>query len=183
MISELKTLSQHTVSHLKEDLKTIRTGRANPSMLESMVIEAYGGQSKLKLMELATITTEGPSTIVIMPFDPSTVGDIEKSILKSPIGFTPRTQGTRILVAIPPLSEEQRQKITKVVNSKIEEKKVAVRNHRDDARKKIKQQFESKFISEDQKYRLEKEIDTLTQEFTSEIHLIKEQKDKEIMEV
>lgn len=183
IIDEFKKSSQTIISHLKEDLKSIRTGRASPAVLEDLIIETYGGQSKMKLLELSTITTEGPSQLVVMPYDPSTVQDIERAILKSPLSLTPQTQGTRIIVKIPPLSEEQRHKLTKIVNQKIEEKKVQIRGHRDEARKKIKHQLEAKEITEDQKYRLEKDVDTQTQGYMGEIDTIKQNKEKEIMEV
>lgn len=172
-----------TATALTEDLKTIRTGRANPIIIEQLVVEAYGGSTKLKLMELSTITTEGPAALVIAPFDPSTVPDIEKAILKSPLGLSPQVQGTRIIIRIPPLSEEQREKYVKLVNQKIEEKRNIVRNHRDDVRKKIKTQFDEKTMTEDEKYRMEKEIDLITQKANTQLLEIKEAKEKEIREI
>jgi len=183
LISGFNNSLQNIVIRLKEDLKTVRTGRANPVMLENLIVEAYGGQSKLKMMEVATITTEGPSIILIQPFDPSTVQDIEKAILKSPLGFSPQVQGTRLLIKVPPLSEEQRLKFTKLIGQIIEEKKSIIRNERDNVRKTIKSQFENKDLTEDGKFRLEKEIDNITQKFTSEIQQIKESKEKEIMAI
>ena len=108
-LQDFKQQLSLTATALTEDLKTIRTGRANPIIVEQLVVDAYGGSTKLKLMELATITTEGPAALVIVPFDPSTVPDIEKAILKSPLGLSPQVQGTRIIIRIPPLSEEQRE--------------------------------------------------------------------------
>lgn len=182
-ITEFSQNLQKTVSALKEDLKSIRTGRANPSMVEEIPIEAYGGQSKMRLLELATIITEGPSLLVIMPFDPSTIPDIERGILKSPMGFSPQTQGTKINIRIPPLSQEQREKYIKLVGQKVEERKVMARNLRDDVRKKIKTGFEAKEITEDEKYRLEKEIDSLIQKSSEEFTTLKEKKEQEIREV
>lgn len=135
-IDEFTKASQPTINHLKEDLKTIRTGRANPSVLEDLQVETYGGQSKFRMLELATITTEGPMQLVIAPYDPITAPDIERAILSSPMGLSPVTQGGRIIVRIPPLSQEQRQKLIKIVNQKIEEKKNTIRTHRDDVRKR-----------------------------------------------
>lgn len=183
LISTFQTSLQNIILRLKEDLKAIRTGRANPAMLENLIVETYGGQSKLKLMELSTITTEGPSIIVILPFDPSTIQDIEKTILQSPLGFSPQVQGTRILVKVPPLSEEQRIKFTKLIGQIVEEKKETLRGERDNVRKTLKSQFENKTLSEDVKFRLEKEIDNITQKITAEIQEIKVSKEKEIMEV
>lgn len=171
------------ILQLREDLKTIRTGHANPAIVENLMVDAYGGQTKLKLMELSSITTDGPSVICIAAFDPSTVNDIEKAILKSPLGLSPRVQGTKILIAIPSLSQEQREKYVKLIGQKIEEKKVHIRNCRDEKRKKIKQLFENKELSEDEKFRQEKEIDTITQKYMTDIQSIKDNKVKEIMEV
>lgn len=182
-LSAFKLQLQQTVSALKEDLKTIRTGRANPVIVEQLMVDAYGGSAKLKVMELASITTEGSAAVVIVPFDPSTVPDIEKAILKSPLGLTPQTQGTRIIIRIPPLSEEQRDKYAKLVGQKVEEKRNVIRNHRDDIRKKVKVSFDEKNLTEDDKFRLEKEIDTLTQNVNEELVVIKESKEKEIQAV
>jgi len=183
ILSNFNSSLQNIVFQLKEDLKSIRTGRANPSMIEGMMIETYGGQTKLKLMELATILTEGASVIVIQPYDPSTTQDIERAILKSPLGLSPQAQGQRISVRIPPLSQEQREKMAKLIGQKVEEKRVMARNIRDESRKKIRIQFDGKEISEDERYRLEKEIDNINQKYLSEINSIKESKEQEIMAV
>lgn len=182
-LTEFKTQLQSTVTALKEELKSIRTGRSNPVIIEHLPVEAYGGSAKMRLMEMSTITTEGSSALVIAPFDPSTIPDIEKAILKSPLGLSPQVQGTRIIIRIPPLSQEQREKYVKLVNQTVEDKKNVVRNHRDDIRKKIKTQFDEKTMTEDDKYRTEKEIDTITQKVNEQLLETKESKEKEIMEV
>lgn len=183
IVSTFNQQATKTISALKEDLKSIRTGRASPSLVENLIVETYGGQSKLRLLELATIMTEGASSISITPYDPSVVQDIEKAILKSPLGLSPSSQGTRIVIRIPSLNTEQREKYIKVVAEKIEEKKITIRNHRDDSRRTMKNAFEKKEMSEDEKYRLEKEIDTESTKFMEEVNAIRESKEKEIMEV
>jgi len=183
IVSTFDQQAAKTIASLKEDLKSIRTGRASPSLVENLYVETYGGQTKLRLLELATIVTEGASSLSINPYDPSVIQDIEKAILKSPLGLTPATQGTRIIIRIPSLNTEQREKYIKVVGEKIEEKRITVRNHRDDSRRIIKNTFEKKEMSEDEKYRLEKEIDVQSTKFMEEINAIKESKEKEIMEV
>lgn len=182
-IFNFKQQTDKVILSLREDLKAIRTGRANPALVENLVVEAYAGQSKLRLFELATITAEGPAALVIVPFDLSIVSDIEKAILKSPLGISPQTQGNRIIVRLPSLSSEQREKLAKLLSQKIEEKKVVIRGFRDEARKKIKSAMEAKDISEDEKFRLEKEVDNLTQKYMEEIQTIKENKEKEIIEI
>lgn len=183
ILSEFKSNVEKTVSQLKEDVKTIRTGRATPALVEGLIVETYGGQTKLKLMELSSITTEGPTAIVIIPFDMTTLQDIEKAILKSTLGLSPQTQGNRIVVKIPSLSQEQREKMIKFVGQKVEEKRQIIRNHRDEARKKLRNLLDSKEINEDVKFRAEKEIDVFAQKSMEEIQVIKESKEREIQEV
>lgn len=183
IVQEFKTNCQKSLEHLKEDLKSIRTGRSNPSLVENIVVEAYGGSTKLRMLELATIVTEGPSALSITPFDPTVLQDIEKAILKSPLGMSPIVQGSRIIIKIPALSTEQREKFIKLVGEKVEEKKVQIRGNRDDARRTLKNQFEKKETTEDIKFRVEKEIDEAAQKLMEEIDLIREKKEQEIREV
>ena len=182
-VFEFKTNSQKTINFLKEDLKSIRTGHASASLVENIIVETYGGSAKLRLLELSTIVTEGPTTIVISPFDSSVTQDIEKAILKSPLGLSPAVQGNRIIIKIPSLSTEQREKFIKIVGEKIEEKKVQIRYHRDNSRKNIKTKFEDKEMTEDEKFRIEKEIDNESVKFMDQINLIKENKIIEIKDV
>lgn len=183
IVSEFKQAVEKTITYLQEELKSIRTGRASPSLVENLQVEPYAGQSKLRLLELATITTEGPSALSVVPFDPSTIQDIEKSILKSPLSLSPQVQGSRILINVPPLSQEQRNKFIKLASGMIEEKKNSIRFQRDNTRKKIKTLFEEKQLTEDLKFRLEKELDNITQEYMKKIQGMKEKKEMEIMEV
>jgi ribosome recycling factor len=183
LIAQFKQNAQKAVEILKEDLKSIRTGRASPSLVENLMVDTYGGQSQLRLLELSTITSEGPQTLSVAPFDPSVLSDIEKAILKSPLGVTPATQGNRILLKIPPLSLEQREKFIKLVGEKIEEKKNQIRSLRDSMRKTIKTSYEAKETTEDEKFRLEKEIDNITAQLMEEIQVIRDKKEAEIREV
>ncbi len=182
-LTEFKAQSAKVIENLKEDLKSIRTGRATPSLVENIMIEAYGGQTKLRLLELATITSAGPSILSIAPFDPSVLSDIEKSLLKSPLGIGPVIQGNAITLHIPALSEEQREKFIKLAHQKIEERKGIIRNLRDNARKRIKTAFEKKEVTEDDKFRQEKDIDLASQKFMEEIELHKKHKEEEIREI
>lgn len=180
---QFKQNVQKVIDSLKEDLKSIRTGRATPSLVENLMVAAYGGEAVLKLMELATITTEGSTALSIVPFDPSVLPDIEKSVLKSPLGLSPSVQGNRIIIKIPPLSGEQREKFVKTVGEIIEEKKNQIRNLRNDVRKSVKTSFENKKTTEDEKYRLEKELNEATFKFMEEVEKIKERKIEEILRV
>src|SRR3989344_2154135 len=183
ILDKFKTQTDTSVQILEEELKGIRTGRANSGMVENMIVQTYGGSTSLKLRELATITTEGPVTLAISPFDPATVKDIEKAILTSPIGINPQTEGVKIYLRIPPMSEEQRKKYVKLVSQLIEDTKNTIRHERDEARKVIKRLFDEKSVSEDEKFRTEKEIDSLTTTSSPRLHELKEKKEKEIMEV
>lgn len=182
-ISEFKINCQKVIESLKNDLKTIRTGRASPSLVENLIVETYGGSTRLKLMELTTIVTEGPIVLSINPFDPSTIQDIERAILKSPLGLSPVVQGNRIILKIPPLSTEQREKFIKTAGEKVEEKKNQIRNLRDDVRKTIKTSFGKKETTEDEKFRLEKEVNNISTQFMEEIQIIKGKKEEEIRQV
>ena len=171
------------VDELKEALKGIRTGRANPGMLETIVVEAYGGSTKLKVKELASITTEGADTLVVVPFDPSTTEDINRGILNSDIGFTPKVQGSTMYIKVPALTEEQRQKYSKIVAQKVEETKQIMRDFRNDARKKLKNMEENKEISKDDLFRAEKMIDDTATQVNNQLQQLKDAKQKEIMSV
>jgi len=172
----------YCISNLRNELKGIRTGRAHTGMIEGLDVEAYGG-TKMKLIEIASLTVEGNDALLITPFDPGTVADIEKGILSSPLGLSPQTEGNRIIIRIPPLSEEQRIKFTKLVSSMVEDSRNKVRNSRDLIRKKIKAAEDLKELTEDERYRLEKEIDEVTSKKNNELQTIKIKKKKEIMEV
>lgn len=183
IISNFKTVVQHTISHLKDELKSVRTGRANPGLIEGIMVEAYGGSMTMKLRDIASIVNEGSDALATVPFDPSTITDIEKAIQKSPLGLNPQTQGNKIIVRIPPLSQEQREKYIKLISQKVEEHRVSIRNERDAARKKVKALKDAKEITEDELFRMEKEIDTITQHSTDEIQTVREHKERDIMEV
>lgn len=181
LLSELNDNLAKTIRYTREGIATIRTGKASPSLVEGLMVKTYDGQAKLKLMELSMIITEGPTSLLISPFDPATIKDIEKAILSSPLNLTPRVDGRNIHITIPPLSEEQRKQLLKIISQKIEDAREQVRTIRDEARKKIKMAFENKEISEDQKFRTEKEIDKITQESNQQIEQMREKKEKEVM--
>lgn len=178
---EFSTQSQHATSQLTDDLRQIRTGKASPSLIEDLEVATYGGQMKMKLKELASIATEGPTALIIDPFDPSTVQDIEKAFLTSPLQLSPRVEGKTLRILTPALTTEQREKFVKLVNQKIEETKNNIRYYRDHARKSIKTLLDEKAISEDDKFRAEKAIDTKTKDFSDSLDVIKKRKQDEIM--
>ncbi|KXK11943.1 MAG: Ribosome-recycling factor [Microgenomates bacterium OLB23] len=115
---EFITQSQHATQQLSEELRQIRTGKASPSLVEDLEVAAYGGQMKMKLKELASIATDGPTAILIDPFDASTVQDIEKAFLTSPLQLSPRVEGKMLRIITPALTSEQREKICKASKPK-----------------------------------------------------------------
>lgn len=183
LIPDLKKRFDGAILKLKDDLKVIRTGHASPALLENIEVEAYDGAMKMKLMELATIANDSATVLSVVPFDPSITQDVERAIRKSPLGLSPTTQTNKILITVPSLSEEQRNKYAKLVNEMAETSKHIMRGYRDDARKKVKHAFEAKEIGEDEKFRLEKQVDEETQKANEQIQSVREKKEREIKTV
>lgn len=183
LVSDIRQKMEREVERTRGEILMIKTGKASPGLIEGLIVETYAGSTKLRLMELASISTESSSELLIAPFDPETVRDIERAILMSPLSLTPRVDGKNIHIKIPPLTEEQRLKLLKTVAQKIEEGKVLIRTRRDEVRKKVRQAFDSKELSEDQKFRVEKEIDKITQEYTKSLDELKQKKEKDLMEI
>lgn len=181
--SEFNKKAQATIEYITKELRQIRTGQVSPSLVEDLEIKAYGGTTTLTVKELASIATEGPTSLIIQPFDPSITQDIERGIQSSPLGLSVSVDGIRIRITTPPLTEEQRQKFVKLANDKIEEGRIQIRGSRDDARKDIKHIFDNKEISEDDKFRAEKEIDDLTKKHNDTLDELKKKKQEDIMTV
>lgn len=168
---------------LKEDLATIRTGRATPALVENVVISAYEGTQTLKLKEMATITTEGPKMIVVAPFDPTVIKDIEKGVNSANLGFTATVDGNIIRILLPLLTTERRDEFIKLAYQKIEGGRVLVRQVRHDVMAVLKRRMEAHEINEDDKKRSEKEIQSVTDEIMAEIEIIRKNKEEELMQV
>lgn len=168
---------------LKDDLSTIRTGRATPALVENVVISAYENTQALRIKEMATITTDGPRMIVISPFDPAVVRDIEKGINSANLGFTAAVDGQIMRISIPPLTAERRDEYIKLAHAKLEGGRIMVRQVRHDNMNNLKQKFEAKEISEDERKRFEKEIQAITDEMMAEIEVLREKKESELREV
>ena len=183
MIVEVKKRMQKAIGILQDDLVTIRTGRASPALVENVAVSSYEGTQNLRIKEMATITTDGPRTIIIVPFDPSVIKDIEKGMNSQNLGFNAAVDGNLIRINIPSLTSERREEFIKLAHVKIEGGRVMVRQIRHDEMGKLKRQFEEKEIAEDFKMRLEKEIQNITDEMMAEIDLLREKKEKELREV
>lgn len=168
---------------LKTDLSTVRAGKATPSLVENIVVAAYGGTQRLKVVELAQIHAVDAQTLVITPYDGSIIGEIHKAIMEGNVGLTPVIDGQIIRISIPPLSEERRQQLVGLVHQKLEGGKIQVRQIRHEAMNDVKKSLNQKQISEDDLIRLEKEIQKLTDETISEIDSMGKKKEEELMAI
>ena len=169
------------VLQFQADLKKMRTGRAHPSLVETLKVDYYG--SEMPLTQVANITVEDARTLVVTPWDKGAVQAIEKAIYKSDLGLTPNTAGTVIRVPLPPLTEERRRDITKVVRGDAENARVAVRNVRRDVLQDSKEALKEKLISQDEEKKVQEEIQKLTDKHVAEIDQALAEKEKEIMQV
>ena len=171
------------IETVSSDISSIRTGRATSSLVENIVCPAYGGTQMLKILELASITTPDTQTIVISPWDKSIIGDIKKGILEANLGMNPSIDGEVIRISFPPLTTEDREKYVKLLSQKLETGKVMARQVRADGMQEIKKKFESKEITEDEKFSLEKEIQETTDSFVSKIDDLGEKKKQELLQI
>ncbi len=183
MISDLLTEAEHKMDqatdHVASEFSTVRTGRANPQLLQRITVEYYG--SPTPLQQLASISVPEPRMLVVQPFDKSTVGDIEKALQTSELSLNPTNDGNVIRIAFPPLTEERRKDLIKVVRNMAEEGRVAVRN----IRRHSKSDMESMHgeISDDDIRRGEDELQKLTDRYIDQIDRLLSHKEEELLEV
>jgi len=171
---------EKAVAKLRSDLTGIRTGRATPGLVDSLRIDAYGSPTPLK--QIASVSTPEPQQLVIRPFDPSVIKDIEKGIIASDLGLAPQSDGKVIRLNIPPLSGDVRKKMVARTKELAEEAKVAIRNIRRDANKAIDQAEKDKEISEDDRDTIKDEIQELTKKHESEIDAAAKAKEAEVLD-
>lgn len=164
---------------LKNELATLRVGRANPMLVENILVEAYG--TKMLLKQLASITAPEARTILIQPWDKATTKEIEKAISQANIGLNPVNEGQQIRLTISPLTEESRKELTKSVGEKMEKTRIVMRQIRDQAREEIIKQEKNKEITEDDRYDLQKKLDEMVKDYNDQIKELAELKEKEIM--
>ena len=181
ILKDAENRMKSALSTLEEDLAGIRTGRATPALVEKLPIDYYGMSTPL--MQLASISVPEARALLIKPFDPSTLKTIERSILASELGLTPNNDGKVIRLNLPPLTEERRRDLVKVVHNRLEESKVAVRNVRRDLIKDLRDFEKEKMISKDDLQLGEDELQQITDQMIEEIEKIGEHKEAEIMEV
>ena len=168
------------VEHVVMELTKVRTGRANPDLLNSIQIDYYG--SMMPLNQVSTISVPEPRLITLQPFEKSLIADIEKAIMDSNLGLTPSNNGNSVLIPIPALSEERRKDLIKYVHQLIEEGRIAIRNIRRDILHHLKEYGKEEHISEDEIRRQELEIQKITDTHIDSLNTIQENKEKELME-
>ena len=181
LTEELKDHMQKSVEKTQQDLNTIRTGRANISLLDKIAVEYYGTETPLK--SLANISTPDSTTIVIQPYDKGSMAQIERAVSMSDLGLTPNNDGQVIRLNIPPLTSERRQEFVKLAGKYAEDGKVAVRNVRRDAIEKVRKQEKKSEISKDESHDLQDEIQKITDQYIAKIDKILEAKDKELTSI
>jgi ribosome recycling factor len=172
---------EQAVTHLKDDLAGIRTGRATPAVLSRVTVEYYG--TNVPLNQLAGVTVPEPRLLQVQPFDKTAISSIEKAIQSSDLGITPNNDGNVIRLAFPPLTEERRKELVKQVHGRAEDGRVAVRNVRRHAKDEMEKLEHGGDISEDDLTRAEKDLQKMTDRFVAEIDQIQGHKEQELMEV
>ena len=181
--SSIRSKMQSTLDVVASDISGIRTGRASSALVENIICPAYGGTQRLKVMELASISTPDPTQIIINPWDKSIIGDIKKGIAEAGIGLNPSIDSEVIRIIIAPMTTEDREKYVKLLSGKLENGKVAIRQVRGDEMHEIKNKFEAKEITEDDKFLFEKKLQEITDEFVSKIEEMGGKKKAELLQI
>lgn len=178
---EIESRMHKCVEATRSEFASIRTGRASPALLDRIVVEAYGQSVPLK--QIAGVSTPDSRTLLITAWDKGVVPSIRKAVEKSDLGLTPNVDGSAIRLAIPPLNEERRRELAKLIKKKAEDGRVAVRNVRHRAHDELKGQLKSHDITEDDNKRMQDSLQKLTDKYVKEIDGLVAAKEKEIMEV
>jgi ribosome recycling factor len=179
-IHETQEDMKKAVESTKREFLEVRSGRANPKLVEGIRVNYYGTPTLIK--DIATISIPEARLLIVNPWDPNSIKEIEKAILQSEIGITPIVDGKIIRLIVPPLSEERREELIKLVKKTAEEGKVSLRTVRKNAKDKIKGLEKEKKVSEDEKFKLEQEVQELTGRYTKEIDKLLEDKEQELRE-
>lgn len=177
MIS-LKEKMNDVLEHVKQEFSTIRTGRANAALVDTLMVSYYG--STMPLKQMASILVPEPTVILIQPWDKQAIGDIEQSIRVSELGLSPVNEGTQIRLVLPPLTEERRQQLVKSIHQKAEAGKVALRNVRKETWDDIQKQVKAGDLTEDDRYRYEEDLNKTIDHFNKEIDVLVEGKEAEL---
>ncbi|MCJ7736768.1 MAG: ribosome recycling factor [Anaerolineae bacterium] len=180
VLSEAESRMRKTVEVMEADLRAIRTGRASPALLDRVMVEYYGAMTPLN--QLAVISAPEPQLITVRPYDPGSLGDIQKGILKSELGLTPASDGRIIRLPIPRLTEERRRDLAKLVRQRVEEGKVALRNIRRETLDDLRDFEKEKMISEDDFYDARDKTQDLINDYSKRMDEIGERKQQDILE-
>ncbi len=181
LIKQTREKMDKSIEAFRREIARVRTGRASVALLDGIKVEYYG--NPMPLNQVATISVSEGRTIVIQPWDASIISEIEKAIMRSDLGLTPTSDGKTIRINVPPLTEERRKELVKVVRKMAEEGRVALRNIRREALDQLKSMKKNKEISEDDFYRGQEEVQKVTDEYIKKVDKILEEKEKEIMSV
>ncbi|MBE3555362.1 MAG: ribosome recycling factor [Thermicanus sp.] len=181
VVNEAKEKMEKALQTLKKELGTLRAGRANPSLLEKITVDYYGSPTPIN--QVASINVPEPRLLVLQPWDKSILHNIEKAIQKSDLGLSPTNDGSVIRIPIPPLTEERRLELTKLVKKYGEEAKVAIRNIRRDANDSFKKMEKEGLLSEDENRRYQEQVQELTDNYAKRVDETVKQKENEIMEI
>lgn len=181
LMRETEGKMKKAVEVLEADLRTLRTGRASPALVERVMVDYYGTPTPLN--QLATISAPEPQLLTIRPYDPQSLADIERAILKSELGLTPNNDGKIIRLVIPRLTEERRRELVRVVRKRVEEGRVAIRNIRRDALEDLREFEKEKLISEDDFYRAKDDLQELTDRYIEQMEEVGQRKEEEIMSI
>jgi len=181
VLADARARMQKSLEAFEQNVSMVRTGRANPSILNRVQVNYYGANTPLN--QLATVSSPDPRTLLITPYDKSAVGDIEKAIRESDLGFNPNNKGDSIFISVPPLNDERRRTLVKTVKTMAEEARVAVRNIRRDANEELKEMNKEGLLTDDELRQGEGEVQKLTDEFVSAIDKRVRSKEEDIMAV
>jgi ribosome recycling factor len=185
MINDVKKDADHrmqqSVESLKGEFRRLRTGRANVGLLEHIVVEYYG--SEVPINQVASVTVEDSRTLAVSPWEKPMVSVVEKAIMNSDLGLTPMTAGTVIRVPLPPMTEERRTDLVRVVRNEAEQGRIAIRNVRRDALNTIKDMLKEKLVTEDDDRRAHDDIQKLTDRYVAQVDDLLKEKEAEIMEI
>lgn len=180
---DIRQKMEQAAEAVKEDIGSIRTGRATPALVEGIVVTTYGGSQKLRVVELATITTPDPRTILINPWDKSVIFDIKKAIEENKSGLNPVVSEDVIRVNLPPMTAEDREVYTKLLSQKLENGKIIIRRARQEAMDEVRAAFDRKEFGEDEKFSREERIQKLTDEYVGRIEEMGKAKEQELLQV
>ncbi len=181
LLKETEARMKKALEVLQGDLATIRTGRASPALIERLRVDYYGTPTPLN--QLAAISVPEPRLMIIRPYDPTSLSEVERAILKSDLGLTPLNDGKMIRLPIPRLTEERRQELVRVVGRRVEEARVAIRNCRRDGLRDLREMEKEKLVSEDEHYRAREDVQKLTDKYVEQVDEVRRAKETEIKEV